>query len=234
VSYSPWLGAPVSTTPMTIYVDDVGPEPEAGYIQTAINGASPGDTIIVMDGTYYGTLSVDKSLTIRSQNGSANCTVTQGDSPIFYVTADWVNITGFTVTGATQLGDAGIKLEDVQYCNISANYVHDNYFGIYLDPSANDNTIIDNTCNNNSWYGINLDCSNDNTVENNTCNDNGVGIHLWCSNNNTITNNTCNWHYVGIALQYSDNNTIANNTCNSNYYGIHLQCSNNNTITNCM
>jgi len=37
-----------------------------------------GDTIIVRDGTYYENLEVDKQLTIKSENGSANCIVDGG------------------------------------------------------------------------------------------------------------------------------------------------------------
>jgi len=76
-----------------IYVPD-----EYAKIQWAVDNASAGDIIIVRDGTYVENVEVDKSLTIRSENGSAhtivhpaNLTVTES---LFAVTANYVNIFG--------------------------------------------------------------------------------------------------------------------------------------------
>jgi pectin methylesterase-like acyl-CoA thioesterase len=85
-------------TASTIYVPD-------NYltIQAAVNAASSGDTIIVRDGTYIENIKVDKKrLTILSENG-ADSTIIQAKDPnehVFNVTADYVEISGFTVEGA--------------------------------------------------------------------------------------------------------------------------------------
>jgi len=44
-------------------------------IQHAINNATAGNTICVKDGTYSENVDVNKRLTIRSENGTANCIV---------------------------------------------------------------------------------------------------------------------------------------------------------------
>ena len=55
----------------TIYVPD-----DQGTIQSAVNAANSGDTIIVRDGTYNENVDVNVAhLTIRSESGSANCIV---------------------------------------------------------------------------------------------------------------------------------------------------------------
>ena len=89
--------------PSTLYVPD-----NYSTIQAAVDAASPGDTIIVSEGTYEENIEVYKRLTIRSENGP-DSTVVQADYPdlpVFKVTADYVNISGFTVKGAYE--DAGI------------------------------------------------------------------------------------------------------------------------------
>jgi nitrous oxidase accessory protein NosD len=117
----------------TIYVSEGGDQ----TIQQAVNNAIQGDTIIVRDGTYTKNVNVNVAhLTIRSENGSASTTVPAANSNdhVFYVTVvDYVNISGFTVTGATGSSKAGIYLgTGVAHCNISDNNASNNYYGIYL------------------------------------------------------------------------------------------------------
>ena len=54
-------------------------------IQWAVDNASTGDTIIVRDGTYNENVEVSESLTIRSENGAAYCTIDAGGGDAFYV-----------------------------------------------------------------------------------------------------------------------------------------------------
>ncbi|MCD6456837.1 MAG: right-handed parallel beta-helix repeat-containing protein [Methanophagales archaeon] len=142
-------------------------------IQSAVNAANPGDIIIVRDGTYTENVDVNKRLTVRSENGSALTTVRAAstDEHVFHVTADYVNITGFTVENATKLYKAGINLDsNVDHCNVSDNKASGNYFGIYLYQSSH-NTLSNNTANLNTYYGITIRLSsNYNTLTNNTAN----------------------------------------------------------------
>ncbi|NAS88752.1 hypothetical protein C4E24_03300, partial [ANME-1 cluster archaeon AG-394-G21] len=104
-------------------------------IQDAIENAAAGETICVKDGTYNENVDVNKSLTIRSENGAASTTVQASNSndPVFEVTADYVNISGFTVTGATGTSTAGIYLgSSIDHCNISDNNAYNNSYGIFL------------------------------------------------------------------------------------------------------
>lgn len=82
----------------TIYVPD-----NYAKIQWAVDNASSGDTIIIRGGVYVENVYVNKNgLTIRSENGSPNCTV-KASNPAYHtfeITADHVNISGLTVTGA--------------------------------------------------------------------------------------------------------------------------------------
>jgi len=207
-------------------------------IQDAVNNATGGDTICVKDGTYHENIDVNiANLTIQSENGAANCVVNATDSSdhVFYVTADWVNITGFTVENATGGSRAGIYLgSGTAHCNISSNKATNNYYGVSLYYSSN-NMLTNNTANSNNFYSIYLCYSNNNTLINNTASHNTgtYGIYLASSNNNTLQNNDGEDNDIGIRLSDSSNNTLENNTANSNDYGIWLcTSSSNNTLDN--
>ncbi|CAD6494273.1 MAG: Periplasmic copper-binding protein (NosD) [Candidatus Argoarchaeum ethanivorans] len=192
----------------TIYV----PEGWNQTIQQAVNNASSGDIIIVRDGTYDENVDVDKRLTIKSENGSANCIVNASDPSdnIFEVTADYVNVTGFTVKGATSYKKAGIYLDDVEHCDISNNNVSNNNRGIYLSHSHYNNLTGNNAPKNkNGIYSL---WSRYNTLTNNTLTNNTYGIYLCASSSNNLMDNT--FVNDGLFLSSGYYNTVVNNTVN--------------------
>ena len=206
-------------------------------INYAIGQATGGDTINVAAGNYTENVDVDESLTLQG-GGSAVVTVTAADSTyhVFEVTADNVNISGFTVKGATGNETAGIYVDNnVGSCNITANACLANHYGIYLDNSDN-NTLTGNTANSNSECGIYLDNSDNNTLTSNTANSNTKhGIYLdgpAGSNGSTLNGNTANQNgECGIYVDKSSNNTLTSNTANSNTeYGIYLDNSGSNNL----
>ena len=204
-------------------------------IQWAVDNASVGDTIIVRDGTYTENINVNKPhLTIRSENG-ADSTIVHAANPddhVFEVTADYVNISGFTVEGASGGCKAGIYLEYVQYCNISNNNLLNNSWGIYFYASSN-NIIRNNKASNNNDDAIYLDFSSNNSVSNNDLSNNGNGISVYSSFSNLISNNIINSNnYNGISVTSSSYNKIINNTISYCNTGIVLGNSSDNTIIN--
>ena len=222
-----------SASANTIYVPD-----DYLKIQRAVDNATAGSTIIVRDGTYDENVNVNKCLTIQSENGSANCIVQAADSgdDVFSVSANYVNISRFTVKYANGSWKAGIHLNGADYCNISNNNVTTNYFGIYLDYSSN-NMVTNNTALNN-WKGIYLRYSSNNNISKNNASNNSHGICMQLSNKNTLTNNTANSNALcGISSYKSNDNIIANNTANFNLRnGIYLshlsRCEIKNNIAN--
>jgi len=180
----------------TYYVPD-------GYstIQAAVDAASPGDTIIVRAGTYTENVDVNKSLTIRSENG-AEATIVRPADPnwyIFHITASFVTLNGFTIERA--IGAVNILIESANFCNISNNTISGQHIGLYLN-SSNDTIICNNKISN---------CTNGN-------------IYLVYASNNLITQNEISFSSSsGINIDHdSDGNTINKNNISNNGFGINL------------
>jgi len=212
----------------TIYVS-----PPWESIQDAVNVASDGDTIILGEGVFEDNVIVNKRLTIKSKSGPEKTTVQAADpnDDVFSVTANSVNISGFTIKGARSYR-AGIKLDVVERCNILNNIISGSYYGIYLEKSSN-NTINGNNVSSNG-YGVWLFYSDNNVLANNTVFGCWYqrGIYLTGSNGNILTDNTAsnNGEY-GIYLHFSNNDTLSdNNASNNGNHGIFLESSDNNIL----
>ena len=134
-----------STSATTVLVPD-----DYATIQEAVDAANAGDTIIVRDGTYRENIDVKKRLTLKSEKGSENCNVQAAapDDHVFNVSADHVEISGFSVEGANDYKKAGIGLH-ADYCNISNNTCSsNNEYGIYLEWPDNNFIYLNNFINN--------------------------------------------------------------------------------------
>ncbi|MEA3323834.1 MAG: NosD domain-containing protein, partial [Euryarchaeota archaeon] len=236
----------------------VGPGETNTTIQGAVNNATSGDTIIVRDGTYNENVDVDVAhLTIRSENGSANCFVNASDpnDSVFRMIVNYVDISGFTVENATGDDAAGIYLGlNANHCNISGNTVANNNVGIhlYISPDntlqnnivnlnekdgiymgqADRNILRDNIVNSNTGIGISIDHSDDIILRNNIANSNNYGIYMGYTVRSVLLNNTANSNNEsGINMDHSNNNTLRKNTVNSNDCGVYMAYASNNNIT---
>jgi len=196
----------------TIYV---GPSEKYTSIQSAIDNATDGDTIIVRDGVYYENIKVTKRLTIKSENGSDNCIIDGGDrnrGNVITLKADGITIEGFTVRKSGRgSGFAGIKVlsnsNNIRYNNISNNGGN----GIFLYASSSNN-ITHNHISNNYIDGINLFESSNNAIAfNSISNNDGDGMWLDASSNNKITYNNISNNGNGILLVFSYSNSIRRN-----------------------
>ena len=224
-----------------------GTDDQEEIIQALNDLPETGGEVVILDGTYNITASINIPKDNVSLRGNGNATILKRMYASTYTDS------GPTARGLITLNEkSGCKIQGLQIDGNRATYTENYNGGIYLFSSSN-NTITGNTCNNNSYgirlyfssnntvtgntcnndyYGIYLDYSHDNMLTGNTCNNNDCGIHTYTSNNNTVTGNTCNNNNYGIRLDYSSkNNTITGNTCNSNSNGIHTYTSNNNTVT---
>ncbi len=230
-----------------ITVDDNG---NADYltIQEAIDNSSNGDTIYVWAGTYYENVIVNKSVTLIG-NGTSE-TIINGSKSIresilvIDIKANWVNISGFTITGGkSDWGSGGVRIYEFDNCTIKNNIFSNNEYGIltdwYFEPSNNhiEKNIFElNNC------GLAIH-GNSNIIEDNIFISNKRN-GLSCSgfNNKIFNNQISNCSRNGIRLS-GENNTIENCTIfninlqdTSDYDdsdGINLEESHNSSVSNC-
>jgi len=241
---------PCPTPAVPLVVNQTSPACTSGSayystIKTAIAAANNGDTILVCPSIYNENVDVTKNLTIKSYSQNPSDTIVQAvnaNDHVFYVTANSVNISGFTVKGASNYTGswpwpAGIYINAVNYVNISNNDISNNFVGILSSQGYSfTGTVIENnniTSNNNK--GIFLHRATSTTIATNRISSNGdLGIALWYFTHSTIASNTVNSDEISISDD-ADSNTIMDNVLTSSYIWLHDASYNtltNNSITN--
>jgi len=192
-------------------------------LQATVDGAMPGDTILVGPGVYE-KVEITKSITLIGEGAR----IRPGDRNIgIRIAADDVTVSGFTVEG----GFYGIHLVGSKNCTVSDNTVTGAVqWGIGL-ISSDGNTIKKNVANYNGpgphrWYGIYLSGSNRNHILDNEASFNGeYGICLFPScSDNVISGNVAVGNRYGIyAFTNCNDNVIARNRlANNEIAGIKL------------
>jgi len=132
------------------------------------------------------------------------------------------NCTLYNAGGFNGVDNAGIRLSNVDNSQLINNNCSSNVIGLNLEYSDN-NTILENIVNYNSWTGMFLVESDINIISGNTVNNNMFGILIdFCLLNNISTNVVKNNNRVGIYSSSCSLNTISGNTANNNSVGICL------------
>lgn len=195
-------------------------------IQEAIDASRSRDTLYVGIGTYYENLVVNKTISLIGENKSD--TIIDGDDRgnVISVTADNVEIRGFTIQGGsegTQIR-GGIYVQHSSGNKIVDNVIKDNEYGIYLSYSA-ENSVLNNTIIGNR-YGLKLLYAANNVFSNNGFSLNSNGIRLEYSINNTFSeNNVSLTTFDGIFAIACTDNVFSNNRVNDNNFGFRLSAS---------
>jgi len=229
--------------PLPVYNINTG----LGYatIQEAINANETldGHTIFVREGTYYEHVAMNKSITLIGENRDRTIIDGSSTGTVMNITANHVNVTGFTIRKSGSHPDCGIYVPS-SFNNISYNIIKNcPAYAIELRSSSN-NIISGNVITSNAGAAVYLYAlphnSSNNIISENNITNNEHGIFLsgsglgpdYSSNNTIVGNNIVNNSETGISLYRSPGNIISRNNITNNTRGIkiHDYPSTNNTI----
>ena len=129
---------------------------EYPMIQSAIDAAQNGDSILVEAGTYNERIDfLGKEITVLSVSGSSNTIIDASASGTVVTFANGEESTsilnGFTIRGGSSFYGGGVLIVDshpvIQNCVITANQATDSGGGIYVDTGSiqlNNTTVTSN------------------------------------------------------------------------------------------
>jgi len=225
-------------------------------IQKAIDRANPGDTLLAKPWTYYERVQFNKTVTLLGTDKSN--TIVHGSwlHDAFQVSANWVNISGFSaIKGSsgisvgnvinTRIDDCliysniwvGIGLWNSDFATINNTEIHSNQDGIYISDIDNDyNTITECYIHDNKGNGIHLQMNVRNTwiSDCNITGNGGNGIYLENADDTTVMDCDIWNNNMGIVIEFSTNTNIEDCNIYSNYIsGISVNIwGNNNMVSN--
>ena len=141
-----------SATKTIIYIDDDGGS-DYTTIQEGIDAAKSGDTVFVYNGTYYENIIIKKSIKLTGEDKKT--TIIDGYSNefnlIIRISADNVNISGFTIKNSKQnYYSSGIIVNNSYFNIILNNTITNCKVGILLWNNSENNTIYHNNFVNNT------------------------------------------------------------------------------------
>ena len=175
---------------------NVGQGQAYSTIQSAIDAAKNGDTILVGEGTYNENLRIQTNgISIIGKNKEN--TILEGGNSSSGIRIDMVNnvvLSGFTIrnSGAGGKQDAGITIFKGNDNTVSNMNIFSNTVGVSIYQDSNNNVISGNDIESNHGsygYGVYIYASNDNKIFNNNIKNNKIGIYAYSAKTNRIYSN---------------------------------------------
>jgi len=192
--------------------------PGQGTLQAAINSAHNGDTLRLTDGTYSGSINIDRSLTLLGNKKSI--LDGEGSGHVVIISAPNVLIKGISIEHSgnnLNTEDSAIFItEEGDQAQIENNYFEHNLIGVYL--KGPDSAIVSNNVIIGSQF--------------HRVNDRGNGVYLWNTPGSVIKNNDIRYGRDGIFVNVSRNNVFHGNRLRDLRFAVHYMYANNSEVSN--
>ncbi|MDH5612888.1 MAG: nitrous oxide reductase family maturation protein NosD [Gammaproteobacteria bacterium] len=191
--------------------------PGKGVLQSAIDSANAGDTLILASGTYTGSININRRLSLLGDESSI--IDGEGLAHVITVSAPEVLIKGLTIRNSgTNLvaEDSGIFITDeADRTRIENNRLENNQIGIYLKGPelviVSDNVIVGS--------------------QHHRVNDRGNGVYLWNTPGSIVENNDIRYGRDGIFVNTSRNNVFRGNRLRDLRFAIHYMYANDSEVS---
>ena len=192
--------------------------PGEDHLAVALAAASPGDVLRLESGIHQGSLTVDKSVTIRGDTGA--WIVGSGEGHVLKLDAPGIVLQGLTVTGS------GLKLETEDS-------------GVFVTERATGAVVRDNRLEDN-LIGVYLKGPSDALVQGNLIegrrdlrvNERGNGVQIWRSPGSVVESNDIRYGRDGIFVTTSRKNTFHGNRFRDLRFAVHYMYTNQSAVTN--
>ena len=179
---------------VTVHAGTINVPADYLTIQAAINAASTGDTVLVAAGTYHELVQLNKTVHLVASSGQTTILDGQGLGTVVTATAQAASISGFTVQGANQGGNA-VGLVQVNNVSITGNTISSDLVssrpsGAGIDLYRSNFTLVDGNLFSHNLYGVNITLSTRNRITNNhMSNSNLIGVEMVDSRRNLFFQN---------------------------------------------
>lgn len=212
----------VRTGPTAVYTAPLNVPGEVETLQAAVDLVVPGGTIVVAEGTYTETVTVDtKNVTIRAAEGATPVVTAPANDTgesVMNITADSVTVNGLGIDAAGT--NTGIEINGAANTTLSGVTVWNANTGIWSNGVG---TVITESTVTATATGIVLSAADDSRIESTTVRDAATGIVLESSADSRIENASVTNATTGIVLESSDGVTIGNSTVTNSTTAIDIR-----------
>lgn len=215
----------------------VGPDAAYKTIQSAVNAAPSGSTIVVFSGIYRENITINKPVRIVTANHTAFTSLVSKTQPLIQAFNDEapaidilvpnVTIQGFNIRG----GQAGIRVNSKR-ATLLNNDITQGRVGIWLDE-AEDVEILKSRIADQKQIGVHIQNSTNITLQGSNIDKNLEGVRIENASRNIIRNNTFR-HQTAQAINVVDapTNALINNRFRGETSGVLLSDSPNTVMRN--
>jgi nitrous oxidase accessory protein len=184
-------------------------QPGKGTLQSAIDAASSGDSLLLVAGTYTGSIEVNRSLTLSGSTDGVSLIDGEGSSHVVLVTAPDVVIRGLDIRHSGDVAEdenSGIFITaEADRTRIEGNHLEGNLIGVYL-KGPHDAVVSNNMIVGSKFHRMN---------------GRGNGVYLWDTPGSEIRDNVIRYGRDGIFVNGSRDNVFSGNHMSDLRFAIH-------------